>query len=141
MNCVSVYSFFIFGCVGSPLLCTGFLRLWRLEAPLRCGAWASHSGGFCCGARALEHTSLSSCGAQAQWPCSIWNLPGPGIEPTPPALAGRFPTTGPSGSPRGPFVPELGRARPPVHGHCPGPGQVAHACSGPCRASQATTVN
>ena len=27
----------------------------------------------------------------------MWNHPGPGIEPTPPALAGGFPTTGPPG--------------------------------------------
>ena len=27
----------------------------------------------------------------------MWNLPGPGIEPVSPALAGRFSTTGPPG--------------------------------------------
>ena len=42
------------GCVGSSLLCMSFLYLWRVRATLRCGAWASHCGGFsCCGARAL----------------------------------------------------------------------------------------
>ena len=46
--------YFIFGCVGSQLLPVGFLQLRRAEATLRCGAWASHCGGFsCCGARAL----------------------------------------------------------------------------------------
>ena len=45
---------FIFGCVGSLLLCAGFLWLRRAGATLRCGAQASHCGGFsCCGARAL----------------------------------------------------------------------------------------
>ena len=76
---------FIFGCVGSSLLLTGFLQLRRAEATLPCDARAAHCGGFsCCGARALgtqasvvvarglsscgsrvlEHR-LSSCGAQA----------------------------------------------------------------------------
>ena len=43
----------IFGCVGSSSLCAGFLQLPRAEATLDCGAWASHCGDFCCGARAL----------------------------------------------------------------------------------------
>ena len=30
-------------------------------------------------------------------PCGTWNLPGPGIEPVSPELAGRFLITGPSG--------------------------------------------
>ena len=45
---------FIFGCVGSSLLRTGFLQLQWAGATLRCGARTSHCGGFsCCGARAL----------------------------------------------------------------------------------------
>ena len=44
-----------------------------MGAALRCGAWASHCGGFsCCGARALGMQAsvvvacgLSSCGSQA----------------------------------------------------------------------------
>ena len=40
---------------------------------------------------------LSSWGARASLPRSIWNLPGPGFEPMSPALAGEFLTTGPSG--------------------------------------------
>ena len=41
-------------CVGSLLLCTGLLQLWQAGATLRCGARASHCGGFpCCGARTL----------------------------------------------------------------------------------------
>ena len=50
---------FIFGCIGSSLLCTGFLQLWQAGATLRCSVRASHCSGFsCCGAWAL--------GAQAQ---------------------------------------------------------------------------
>ena len=115
--CCFNFSFFTFGCVGSLLLCTGFLQLQRAGATLHCGAWASHWGGFSCcrawalgtwaslvvahglsscGSRALEHR-LSSCGAQAQLLRGIWDLPGPGLEPVSPALAGGFLTTVPPG--------------------------------------------
>ena len=53
----------------------------------------------CCGARAVEHR-LSSCGAQASLLHGMWDLPGPGLEPVSPALAGRFLTTVPPGKPR-----------------------------------------
>ena len=64
---------FIFGCVGSLLLCAGFLSLLRAGDTLPCGARASHCGGFsCCGARALGvwasvvvACGLSSCGSRA----------------------------------------------------------------------------
>ena len=39
----------------------------------------------------------SNCDSQAQLPCNMWNLPGPGIEPVYPALVGGFLTTGPPG--------------------------------------------
>ena len=82
-----------------------------------CGERASHCCGFsCCGAWALgaqasvvvscrlsscgswapEHR-LSSCGAQAQLLHGIWDLPGPGLKPVSPALAGGFLTTAPPG--------------------------------------------
>ena len=51
---------------------------------------------------------LSNCGAQGQWsqlPCSMRNDPRPGIEPTSPALAGRFLTTGPPGKSFKYFIP------------------------------------
>ena len=65
---------FIFGCVGSPLLHTGFLQLRRGGATLPCSARASHCGGFsCCRAQALGTRAsvvvacvLSSCGSRAQ---------------------------------------------------------------------------
>ena len=63
---------FMFGCVGSLLLCAGFLKLSRVGATLRCGAWASHCGGFsCCRAGALGAWAsvvvacgLNSCGSR-----------------------------------------------------------------------------
>ena len=108
---------FIFGCVGSSLLRTGFLQLRRAGATLRCGARASHCGGFsCCGARALGawasvvvaqglsscgsralERKPSSCGARASLLCGMWDLPRPGLEPVSPALAGGFLTTAPPG--------------------------------------------
>ena len=42
---------------------------------------------------------LSSCGAQAQLLRGMWDLPGPGLEPVSPALAGRFLTSVPPGKP------------------------------------------
>ena len=49
-----------------------------------------------CGSRALERR-LSSCGAQAELLHSLWDLPGPGLEPMSPELAGGFLTTAPPG--------------------------------------------
>ena len=49
-----------------------------------------------CGSQALEH-SLSSCGAWALLPHSMWDLPRPGIEPVSLVLTGRVLTTGPPG--------------------------------------------
>ena len=101
--------------------CTrAFLWLWRAGATLRCSARASHCSGFsCCGARALGargsvvvahglsscgsqalECRLSSCGARASLLCGMWDLPGPGLEPVSPALAGGFLTTVPQGKPR-----------------------------------------
>ena len=67
-------------------------RLWGSVA-------AAHGLGVnSCGSRTLEHR-LGSCGMLAQLLCSIWDLPGSGIEPVSPALAGRFFTTKPPGKP------------------------------------------
>ena len=65
------------------------------------GAWASvvvAHGLSSCGSWALERW-LSSCGAQAYLLRGMWDLPGPGLEPVSPALAGRFSTTAPPGKP------------------------------------------
>ena len=49
-----------------------------------------------CGSQALEHR-LSSCGTRALLLRGMWDLPGPGLEPVSPALAGGFLTTVPPG--------------------------------------------
>ena len=49
-----------------------------------------------CGSRALEHR-LNSSGARSQLLYSMWDLPGSGIKPVSPALAGGFFTTEPPG--------------------------------------------
>ena len=73
---------------------------------------ASHCGGFSCckvralgcvgfincGSQALER-GLNNCGTQASLLRGVWNLPGSGIEPVSPALAGRFFTTELPGKP------------------------------------------
>ena len=112
------FIYFIFGCVGSSLLCTGFLWLGRVGATLSCSVRASHCSGFSllqstdglqahglssCGSQALE-CRLSSCGEWAQLLRGMWDLPGPGLEPVSPALAGRFLTTAP---PRKPCIVSL----------------------------------
>ena len=51
----------------------------------------------------LQMRRLSSCGSWAQLLRGMWDLPGPGLEPVSPALAGRFSTTAPRGKPS-PFV-------------------------------------
>ena len=51
-------------------------------------------------AQQLWHTGLvapRSCGTRAQLLRSMWDLPGPGLEPVSPALAGGFLTTAPPG--------------------------------------------
>ena len=42
---------------------------------------------------------LSSCGSRAQLLRGMWDLPGPGLEPVSPALAGGLSTTAPPGKP------------------------------------------
>ena len=73
----------------------------------RCGAQALGAqasvvvarGLSSCGVQAVERR-LSSCGARAQLLCGMWDLPGPGLEPVSPALAGGFLTIEPPGEPR-----------------------------------------
>ena len=114
--------FVFFGYIVSSLLCMGFLQLRQAGATLHCGGFS------CCGAGALGTRAsvvvarglsscgswalqlwltgsvvvahgLCSCGTQAQLLHGMWDLPGPGIEPVVPALAGRFLTTAPPGKP------------------------------------------
>ena len=53
----------------------------------------------CHGAQILGLTVCSSCGSWAWLLHVMWDLPGPGIKPVSPALAGRFFTTEPPGKP------------------------------------------
>ena len=74
---ISKYLFiylFIFGCVGSSLLCTGFLYLQRVGVTLRCGEQASHCGGFsCCGAQALGAWASVVVACRLSG-CGLWTL-------------------------------------------------------------------
>ena len=47
----------------------------------------------------LQTRRLSSCGSRAQSLRGMWDLPGPGLEPVSPALAGGFSTAAPPGKP------------------------------------------
>ena len=88
--------------LSTQLLIYLFILLFLAALGLHCGARASHCSGFSCcralalGACALE-CRLSSCGTRAYLLHGMWDLPGPGLEPVSPALAGRFLTTAPPG--------------------------------------------
>ena len=105
---------FIFGCVGSSLLyagflvaasggysllrCMGFSLQWLLLLQStgfsRCGTWAQLLRRV---GSVVTVRRLSSCGAQASLLHGMWDLPGPGLEPGSPALAGGFLSTAPPG--------------------------------------------
>ena len=79
------------GC--SSLWCAGFSLRWLL---LLESTGCRHAGSVIvvhglssCGARSVERR-LSSCGARTQLLRGMWDLPGPGLEPVSPALAGGF---------------------------------------------------
>ena len=101
-SCGSTGIFFFFNVFS--LDCAGSLLLWGLFSGYGewgllsgCGAQGFHCRGFsCCKWRALEHT-LGSGGSWVQLPPDMWDLPGQGIEPMSPALAGKFFTTEPLG--------------------------------------------
>ena len=78
----------------SLLWCAGFSLQWLLLLLWSTGS--RHAGFGSCGSWALERR-LSSCGTRAQLLRGIWDLPGPGLEPGFPALAGEFLTTTPPG--------------------------------------------
>ena len=88
---------------GATLLlqCAGFSLQWLLllwsTGSRRMGFSSCGTQLSSCSLRALEHR-LSSCGAWAQLLRGMWDLPGPGIEPMSPALAGGFLTTAPPGN-------------------------------------------
>ena len=87
----------------------GLLQLPLARLTSSCSVQTSYCIGFSCGIQALgvwawaimlcrlsscNSWALESClrswGTQAQLSHSVWDLPGPEIEPMPPALAGRF---------------------------------------------------
>ena len=74
----------------------------RVGATLRCGVQAYRCGAQALGAQAsvVVACRLSSCGAWAQLLRSMWDLPGPGLKPVSPELAGGFLTTAPPGNSR-----------------------------------------
>ena len=84
----------------SSLRCTGFSLRWLLLLRSR---GSRHMGFSSCGSRALERR-LSSCGARAQLLHGMWDLPGPGLKPVSPALAGGFSTTVPPGKSLSAFI-------------------------------------
>ena len=55
----------------------------------------------------LQTRRLSNCGSWAWSLRGMWDLPRPGLEPVPPALAGRFSTTVPPGKPPISFISAL----------------------------------
>ena len=62
------------------------------------GMWAPRCSDSSCGAQVLGAWASGvavSCGTWALLHQSMWDLPGPGMEPVSSALAGRFLTTGP----------------------------------------------
>ena len=86
---------------GARAFCGGF-SCCRAQAPglagfSLCGTWLSS-----CSSWAPEHR-LSRCGARAWMLRGMWDLPGSGVEPVSPTLAGRFFTTGPPGKPEALF--------------------------------------
>ena len=100
---------FIFNCTESLLLCTGFLQLWCAGFSLQWLLSLQNTGSKGTQASVVVACRLNSCsshfpecrlsicGTWLQLPHSMWNLPGPGIEPISPALAGLLLTTGPPG--------------------------------------------
>ena len=84
----------------SSLRCAGFSLRWLL---LLRSTGSQCTGFSSCGSRALEHRP-TSCGTRAQLLCGMWDLPGPGLEPVSPALAGGFLTTEPPGKPQKGFL-------------------------------------
>ena len=75
--------------------CTGFSLSWLL---LLQSTGSRRTGFSSCGSRALERR-LNSCGSWALLLRGMWDLPGPGLEPMYPPLAGGFLTTEPRGKP------------------------------------------
>ena len=72
---LSIY--LMFGCAAPSLLCLCFLQLWCTGLSLWWLLW-------------LHTMGSRHLGSQAWLPRGTWNLPGPGLKPVSPALAGRL---------------------------------------------------
>ena len=92
--------YFIFDCAGSSLLQDGFLQLRRVGATLQL-RWTGFSLHWLLllQSSGSRHTGFGSCGTRPQWSWGMWDLPGPGIKPVSPSLAGGFLSTEPPGKP------------------------------------------
>ena len=92
---------FLFGCTESLLLCVSFLELQQAGATYPWGAWASHCSGFSgCRAQAPGTQASGAVMPNAQPLCSVWILPGQGLnlcplhsqaDSYPPVTPGKFP--------------------------------------------------
>ena len=97
---VSFLKLFIYGCAVSLLQCGLFSRCGEWGLLSSGGARAFHHGGFpCCRAQALGQAGFSSHAPWALLLPGMWDLPGSGIEPVSPALAGGFFTAESPGKP------------------------------------------
>ena len=85
----------LFEMLGLLIAVASRYRAWALGRGAQASVAVAHGlNGW--GSGALEHR-VSSWGAQASLLCGMWELPGPGIEPVSPALAGRFFSNEPPG--------------------------------------------
>ena len=88
--------------VPHPRCCVGRLWLGWVRAALQLHCLSSYRGDFSycrAWAQTSETARLSSCGPRTQLLPGMWDLPGPGIEPTSPVLVGGSLATGPPGKP------------------------------------------
>ena len=105
MLCARQFLFWGAGSYDGFCCCTGFSLVVASRLLSSCSVWASHCGGFSCGARALGCVGFSSCGSWAlehrldscSAACGIFLHQG--IESVSLALAGGFFTTEPPGKP------------------------------------------
>ena len=84
------------GCSSSP--CSGFSLQWLLLFCLGHELQGRQAGFSGCSTWALEHR-LSSCDTRASLLHGMWDLPGTGVEPVSPVLAGEVFTTESPGKP------------------------------------------
>ena len=86
-----IYSYFIFGCGGSPLKPVGFLQLPQTGTALCCSVWPPHCCDFSCwGAPALVTQASAAVVCRLSCPQHGESSQTRGIKPVCPALAGGF---------------------------------------------------